>query len=316
MKINIYSLYLTFNKDDIKIFYDVLKKIIIYNNHQNIKILHVRFHKNDVLHTIRDNKNKLDCEYITIINGKLSITQINIYKIHDIISLFKEDKSSGINIFTYSGHSDGLHFIHRKIHLLSVKDFGYIIKKILMKKADYIICDICLCGNINFLNILKNNTKYVIASPSYFSYLSILTMKNMYIYPTDKNLITFGKNIIKEYIKISIKDKHIYKSFNTNLVLYEINDKLLELIKLVKKYKNDYNMHLCKINKDDYYYIDVLCALKSANYNNMDDVKDMFNSIVKYQKDVNIGNNIVSKMIVILKKPSRFVNKDDEFFVR
>jgi hypothetical protein len=316
MKINIYSLYLTFNKDDIKIFYDVVKQIIINNNHQNIKILHVRFHKNDVLHTIRNNKNKLDCEYITIINGKLSITQVNIYKIHDIISLFKQNKSSGINIFTYSGHSDGLHFIHRKIHLLSVKDFGYIIKKTLMKKADYIICDICLCGNIGFLNIVKNNTKYVIASPSYYSYLSILTMKNMYIYPKDNNIITFGKNIIKEYIKTSIKDKHIYKSFNTNLVLYEVNDKLLELIKIVKKYKNDYNMHKCKINKEDYYYIDVLCALKSVNYDDMSSIKEMYKSIIKYQKYINIGNNIVSKMIVILKKPNQFVNKDNEFFVR
>ena len=39
MKINIYSLYLTFNKEDIKIFYDVLKEIIINNNHQNIKTI-------------------------------------------------------------------------------------------------------------------------------------------------------------------------------------------------------------------------------------------------------------------------------------
>ena len=329
MSINIYSLYLTFNNYDRDTLYKVLNDIIINKEKTNklnklndniIKILHIRFHKGDELHTVRNINKSLDCEYITIINNQLNITQLKINKINDIIQLFRNNTQNKNNkkllsVFMYSGHSNGMHFVHNKIHLITIKDFSYIIIKTLKKKADIIIIDACLCGSINFLNNVKNCTNYVIASPSYFIYTSYLSMKSILDYPEKKDIILYGKNIINEYVK-SVKSEFVYKDFALNLVLYEINENLIELIKIVKKYKNDYNMHKCKINKNDYYYIDIICGLKNINYNNMNDINNKMKSIVKYQKYYDIGNNLITKMIVILKKPSKFVINPDEFFIK
>ena len=148
MSINIYSLYLTFNNYDRDTLYKVLNDIIINKEKTNklnklndniIKILHIRFHKGDELHTVRNINKSLDCEYITIINNQLNITQLKINKINDIIQLFRNNTQNKNNkkllsVFMYSGHSNGMHFVHNKIHLITIKDFSYIIKYLIAIK--------------------------------------------------------------------------------------------------------------------------------------------------------------------------------------
>jgi hypothetical protein len=281
------------------------------HNDNNIKIVHIRFNINDTIDNIKYNKKILDSEIITIKNGKLFIEQTQIRSLKDIIKIFKKNNLSSRNVFIYSGHSDGLFLIHRKIHLLSLKDYMYIIKNVLgNNKADLIYGDACLMGNIGALYIVKKYTKYFIGSPSYYDYQSVLSMEHLYKFPDEgyNRLVNYGKSIIDEYI-YKLEKSFKYKSFVLNLALYEMNEDLQEFINIVKVYRKDFPYNKCAINKVDYYYVDIACAFQKMKYNDMDFINRKMNNFIKYHRYHDVGNNLISKLMIILKNPTLYKYK-------
>lgn len=305
-KINIHNLYISFNEEDRVIFYEVLADILKYNNNNNIAIVHIKFNEGDVIDNINYIDKPLLAEVVTIKKNKLFIKQTEIVNINNIIDIFKKNCVHSRNIFVYSGHSDGLYLIHKKIHILSLKNFMEIIQKSICKKADLIIGDACLLGNIGSLKICKNYSKYMISSPAYYGYVSMMSMQNLYKFT---NLVTYGKNIIDEYA--------IIQKSSFNVVLYELKNKnLQDIIDIVKKEKDNIKYKSCAINKKDYYYVNVECGLSQIKYKKLELFKQKLDSIIKYQKYRILGNQITARLLIILKKPNKYKREDSNEFYK
>jgi hypothetical protein len=317
MGINIYDLYISFNKNDMKIFNMIMNKILKYQKGNNIMIIHIMFNKSDRIYNIKNYKKKLNCEIHHLYDNNYFTNNIEIDSIEDIIRIFKKNNKPGKNVFMYSGHSDGLLFVNKHIYFISLKEFGYIIKKVLGKKCDLIIGDACLMGNISALNIFKDYTKYMLASPTYYNYESMLEMKKLYKLPNKKDeeklIITYIKKLMNEYITVE-KNKFKAKNFMAHVVLYEMNDNIDKLTNLLLKYKNKFKYHNCAIYKKDFYYLDIICELKDKVPEKVEEAEKYINNIVKYNKYYDIGNNIYGKLIMILRKPYIKFDYDSDIF--
>ena len=90
----------------------------------------------------------LDAKVVTFKENKTLIRPIKVSNIDDIAEIYKKNCIYNRNIFVYSGHSDGLFLIHKKIHLFSLKNFMEIIRKSISKKADIVFGDACLLGKV------------------------------------------------------------------------------------------------------------------------------------------------------------------------
>jgi hypothetical protein len=102
------------------------------------------------------------------------LEKVVIYNFEDLVNLFKFEPNGMKNAFVYSGHSNGINLMKHNIRILRVEDFCELSYRTLKQKADVLIFDCCLCGNIGTLYVCYDYTKYVLASSSYQSYLSIL----------------------------------------------------------------------------------------------------------------------------------------------
>jgi hypothetical protein len=316
MGINIYNLYISFN-NDIKIFNIIMDKMVKYQKNNNIIVIHLIFKPTDKIYNIKNYNKKINCEIIHLNNNNYSRYNTEIETLEDIIKIFKKNNKKGKNIFIYSGHSDGLLFVHKNINFLSLSEFAYIIKKVLGKKCDLIIGDACLMGNISALNIFKDYTKYMVASPTYYNYESMLEMKKLYKLPNKKEgeklMITYIKKIMDEYIR-NAKIKFKAKDFMAHIVLYEMNNNIDKLTNLLLKYKDKFEYHKCAIYKKDFYYLDIICELKDKVPEKVKEAKKYINNIVKYNRYYDIGNNLYSKLIMILRKPYLKFDYDIDIF--
>ena len=310
--INIHNIYMTYDDDERIVFYNIFTDMLKYNSNNNITVIHFRFNKTDIVDNIEYIDNPLDAEIITIKGNKLMIKQTKIKSLQNIIDIYKENTTYDRNVFVYSGHSDGLYLIHKKIFLLSLKNFTEIIKKSIGKKADLIIGDACLLGNISSLNTCKDAAKYMISSPGYYGYTSMLSMKSLYKFPGHgkHKLIRYGEKLIDEYID-NIK-------VSANIILYKLhNQDLLDIINVMKQYKDKLRHYVCAINKQDYYYIDVECGLIDIGYQDFVSFQNKLDNIVKYHRYKRINESKISRLLIILKKPNKYKREScDVFYCR
>ena len=297
----IFNIYITRSQDERKYFYDLIS-FIKENNASNLKIIHLVFRYNQVVKNLKFHNTKINANIYTF--NPYVVKNSVIYNLNDIINLFKTNKQIDKSIFMYTGHSNGMYLCKSKIRPFRIEDFCEIVNTVLNgKKADLIIYDCCLCGNINCLSVNYDYTKYVIASTSYQSYESMLMTKA--IYKEGKIDIAFCKNIINDVIDLEIHQTDTYKS---NFVLYELNDSFLQFMNIVLMYKDTFK------DKGNYVidlpiYKDLECCLKNINFD--------YSTFVKYQRlDKNECKNykkrgkgsntpIPSKILIILKRPIR-----------
>jgi hypothetical protein len=317
---NIFGLYISFSQSEKKSFEKTLQKVIEYQNGNHIVIIHFVFDHDDKIDHIRNVSKKIPCELILIKDNNCIRLDTYIHSIKDIIGLYKVLNSSNHfpNIFIYSGHSDGLILGHKRIYFLSMDDFAEIIMGVLHKKCDLVWCDTCLSGNISSLNSLKDVTRYFIASPMYYNYDSVLELKNLYRYPDQKRntrMISYGKRIINEYMKIQRK-KFTSTNFMVNIVFYEMNRYVSKLIDIILQNKNKIEYNICSISKSDYYYIDILCSLKQLDFKLYNKVKKYLDQIIVYKKQLDLGNNLDSKLLIILREPYLYFDYDNDLFFK
>jgi len=306
---DIYSLYVTRSKDERAYFYKLLKHIALQFSF--IKIVHLDFKYNSVYHNMKYNDKLIKAVVYTFNKGNLDKTFVDIYNLEDLKKLFKKNPGFNKNLFVYSGHSNGLYLIKHNIRILRIQDFCEIINFTLNgEKADLLIYDCCLCGNINCLSISYHFAKYVIASSSYWSYMSVLMTNSIYLDNT--NVIDYSKDIINEFISLEKKDP---KSYFTNIVLYSMNEYLLQFINLVLQ---NHKIYLNKKNNviDYSYYKSLDCIFKK---------NDLLRKIVIYQrfKKNNCNSKKLSKrtnhsnptkMMIILKSPVKDIPTDGDIF--
>lgn len=253
MKTNIYSIYVTNTRLEYKYF---INNIIKHLPATNLKLIHLHVHPMSEL-----GKSPF---HVTVYPEQKMYKVLNL---NSIVKIFKTLQPSDRNVFVYSGHSDGINMKR----LFRIDDFCKIIEKTIDKKADLVIFDSCLMGNIHCLYMCRHVTKYVIASPYYYDYLSVLETKSIW-----KPKVV-GRNLIDEYMAINcLKSK-----FQSHLVMYNMNlhlDKYITfLLKNPKSYKS-------VIPKYPYY-------------------RDISNtSFITYQRSCKKRK---SNLLIILKKPIR-----------
>lgn len=291
---NIYSLYVTTTKDEREYFYMLIDKIRLFKNF--ITIVHLDFYFNDTVKNININKKKLSYTKYSFNNRVLHVKTGFIVNLQDLVNCF--ESTQGNNIFMYSGHSNGIYLMRHNIRLLTIQDFCGLVYGVLKKKADLIIFDCCLCGNINCLSICKGYTDYVIASSGYWSELSMLQTKSIY---SSRNY----KDIITEMISLENNNND---NFITNYVLYNLNKYFDNLVSLTLKYKDQFKSKSYVIDK--VYYKDLECCFKDLGI----DIRDILGKIIEYQrfkvhkchsvkKSSKASKSYPSSMFIILRSP-------------
>jgi hypothetical protein len=296
---NIYSLYVTTTRSERKYFKMLLTIIKNFNNFVNI--VHLDFKYNETVKNLKINKKVINYTNYVFENGNVIIKTGTIVSLDSLIEVYKlYNIKEGKNIFMYSGHSNGLYLKRHKINILEVQDFCDITFQVLKKKVDLIVFDCCLCGNINCLSVCRNYTDYIIASSGYWSELSLLQTKSIY-------LTEDYKKMIDEMITIENKGKN----FITNYVLYNLNEYLNVLIKLV-------NIHFFQFKSsksyviDKVYYKDLECCFKDIGIN----IKPILQKVVIFQrfktkncynikKSVKANKSYPSSMFIILRDYTR-----------
>ena len=201
---NIYSLYVTRSKDEREYLYRVLE--FIQRNKYSAQIVHMDFKWNAEVSNIRFNKQSIPVKKYNYIHGYPTIKTYTITCLDDLIKLYIH--IPGKSLFMYSGHSDGMYLVKHNIRLLRIEDFCYFAKSIIHTKADVFVFDCCLCGNINCLSVCRGYTDYIIASTSYWSFLSILETHG--IYEPANNMVDYCKKMIRQLIRIEKKNKRYF----------------------------------------------------------------------------------------------------------
>ena len=302
---NIYDLYITTSKIELDYFYKLLHFLqFVELGSSYVQIVHLDFRNKEIVPNIRFTDTEMIARVYTFSKETMSMKEFIIYNLNDLIKLYVYRE--GQSVFVYTGHSDGMYLIKKKIRLLRIEDFCELVYKVnKQKKADLIIFDCCLCGNIGTLYVCYPFTNYVLASSSYQSYLSILETHNAY---KNGDIPLYAKSIIKE---IGSLEKVHPEAYDSNFSLYVINDSLLELVNLVLQFKNQFNYSKSYVIESSQYK-DIECSFKELNIN----IKFLLNKIVVFnryphKKCVNRKVSkkkqyaIPSNFMVILKRPMR-----------
>ena len=263
MKTNIYSIFVTTSRSEYMYF---IKNILKCLPETNYKLIHLHY-----------NSNRTDKKLL-----HFTVYPRQAIKI-DIVSIFKTLPPSDKNVFVYSGHSDGINMNR----VFRIDDFCEIISKTLdNRKADLVIFDSCLMGSIQCLYMCRHVAKYVMASPTYYDYASVLETKSIW------KPIVNGCRIIDEYCKL------VNSKVFTNIVMYKMNTNLDKYISLLLK-----NLPTMKL---------VSCL---PNYSYYKDVSNR--SFVKYQGLCNPGSNRITSLIIVLKKPLKnYLPSKSDIFMR
>jgi hypothetical protein len=306
MGLNIYNLYITRSKPELEYF----KKLVHFLSYVELKethlqVVHLDFKSKDSIPNIKYNLTKMIATVYTFSSAERTVYQTVIYNLDNLISLYKH--RSGPNVFIYTGHSDGMYLVKKKVRILRIEDFCELTFKVNKGvKADLMIFDCCLCGNIGALYLCYNFTNYVIGSTSYQSYLSLLHTHCAYRF--NGNIVNYAKEIIKE---LGNKEKSDDQAYDSNFSLYSMNEHLLKLIDLVLQFKNRFDYR--KSFVIDYsYYKDIECLFKELAM----DINGLLDKIVvfnRYQKQKCINRklhkkkdySIPSKLMIVLKRPIR-----------
>ena len=306
---NIFSLYVSRSQEEYRYFQQIIKKIESNVIENNVQIIHLLFKYNQKIDFIKFHNQPINASiyhFNSLKNESNSFFNTIIYNLDDLIKLYNVPLN-GKNIFIYSGHGDGVYLKKGKIKLLRTEDFIEIVQ-LTVGKADLIIFDCCLQGNINCLNICYNYTKYLIASTSYQSDISILITKS--IFKNDNvSILNFAKNVLMEEIQIESSTKMAYL---TDFVIYEMNEYLIKLIQLTLNNLKYFDFH--KSNVINFlYYKDIYCCFKDKFI----DINPLLDKFVKFQrykpnticttKKLKKKNNysIASKLMIVLKNPTR-----------
>jgi hypothetical protein len=308
---NIYSLYVTRSREEREYFFKVLGTL-----KKNVQIVHLDFKYTDVFHNMKFYRQPITAVKYTFTDGILTKKTSIIYDFDDLVRLYTRVPGKGI--FVYSGHSDGMYFVKHNIRLLRIEDFCELISKVLGKKAEIIIFDCCLCGNIGCLSICRDYSHFVIASTSYWSYLSVLEINPLYSDTPDTLLL--GKNVVNEMVHIEENTKNAY---TTSFCLYEMNDSLNKLIDLVFKYKNSFNLKKSYVIEKSYYK-DIECEFKE-NFNI--DISSILKGFIRFQRfplkkcrnnpvSKNANKSAVSSIIIILKRPIHEIPTKADIFLK
>jgi len=300
---NIYDLYITRCKSELDYFYKLVHFLsYIELNDTFLQLVHLDFRYNSVVPNIKLNNSEIFAHVYTFSKNEKKVYKTVIYNLNDLANLYFY--RTGTNVFIYSGHSDGMYLVKRKVRLLRIEDFCELVYRVNnSQKADLIIFDCCLCGNIGTLYLCYNYTKYVLASTSYQSYLSILQTHNLY---KSMDILNYCKGIIKEMGSLEKVDPEAYDS---NFSVYQMNEYVLEFIQLVLAYKSQFNYQ--KSYVIDYsYYKDLECSFKDIGIN----VTPLLNKFVLFNRypHINCKNHklakkkdysIPSKLMIVLKRP-------------
>jgi hypothetical protein len=305
--VNIYGIYVTRSREEREYF----KKIKI--KHSFAQIVHLDFKYNQIVKNMKYFRQKM---IVTVYFNKTNYKKV-IYNLDDLIALFTIIQNGNPNVFIYSGHGNGIMLMKKNIRPLRTEDFCEIIAKT-VKKADLVIYDCCLHGNIACLTITYPFAKYVIASTSYQSDISILIADNLYCF--NGNLLNYCKNILHEII---LKESEYNYNYITDFVLYEMNKNILKIAEITLKSKHLFDYH--KSYVIDYsYYKDLNCSFKEIGIN----IEPLLNKTVKYQRYnqtkcinhkiyLNKDNESSgSKLIVVVKNPIKngLPTQSDKFF--
>jgi hypothetical protein len=305
---NVHSLYITRSKGEREYFYNLLEYIRKFSDNY-IKIIHLDFNWDDTVSNIKFNEHRIIADVYTGPKPGEStnfiLETVVIYNFENLVNLFKFEPNGMKNAFVYSGHSNGINLMKHNIRILRVEDFCELSYRTLKQKADVIIFDCCLCGNISVLNIALPFAEYLIASSSYWSHLSILHCPELY-YPSQEFVETL-LNAIMCFIYI---EKNTKKTFTTNVVLYHLNDSVKELVDMVLLYKNEING--CNYVIDKRYYKDIYCVFKDLGIN----IQNLLNKFVLFKrfdvkkcnrkiKSKKANNSWPSELSIILKNPTK-----------
>ena len=314
---NIYSLYVTRSREEREYFYKVLEQLGNNVQRTNVQIVHLDFKYTDVYYNMKFYKQSINAVKYTLKNGLFNKKSSIIYDFDDLVRLYTPN--SGKSIFIYSGHSDGMYLVKHNIRILRIEDFCELTFKVLGgRKADLIIFDCCLCGNIGCLSICRDYTNFVIASTSYWSYLSVLETPSLYSKNTDT--LFLGKNVINDIIHIEETTKDTFK---TEFCLYEMNDSLNKLIELVLKYKDSFNLKKSYIMEKSYYK-DIECEFKE-NFNI--DISFILKGFIRFQRfpvkkcqhrkvSKNANKSAASSLVIILKRPIHEIPTKADIFLK
>ena len=303
--LNIYDLYITRSKVELDYFYRLLHFLqFVELGTSYVQIVHLDFRNDEVVPNIRFTNTEMIARVYTFSKENKTLKTQIIYNLGDLINLY--EYRSGTNVFVYTGHSDGMYLVKKKVRILRIEDFCELVYNVNKgKKADLIAFDCCLCGNIGTLYVCYPFTNYVLASTSYQSYLSILETHNVY---KNNDIPLYVKSIIKE---IGSLEKVEQNAYDSNFSLYSMNDSLLELVNLILQFKNQFNYKKSYVI-DSAQYKDLECSFKELNIN----ITPLLNKIVVFNRYPNktCGNrklskkkdySIPSKLMIILKRPIR-----------
>jgi len=302
--VNIYDLYITRSKSELDYFYKLLHFLqYVEMGESTLQIVHLNFGSREIVPNIKFTNTKMNAVVYTFDKESKTVYETIIYNLYDLIKLYIP--RSGINVFIYTGHSDGLCLIKKKVRILRMEDFCEMVSLVNKgQKADLMVFDCCLCGNIGTLYVCYDYTKYVLASSSYQSYLSILQTNNFF--KKFKDMETFCKNIIKELGSLEKLDKEAYDS---DFSLYIMNEAVKELVNLTLNYKHQFNNHRSYVI-DSSYYKDLECCFSDLNL----DIRPLLKQFVvfnryhktkcqnrKVSKKKNVS--VPSQLMIILKRP-------------
>lgn len=298
--LNIYNLYITRSKYELSYLYKLLQFLsYIELNNTLVTIVHINFKYSDDVPNIKFNNKRMIANVYNF-GTTFNKTEVVIYNLNDLIKLYNKPKPGKV-IFVYTGHSDGMYLIKKKVRLLRIEDFCELVYQVNdSQKADLIIFDCCLCGNIGALYVCYPFTNYVIASTSYQSYLSMLQTQNLY--RSDKDF----KDIIKE---IGSLEKVDTEAYDTNYSLYEMNEHFLTFVNLTLNYKCQFNYNKSYVI-DSAKYKDIECCFKELCIN----VTPLLNKFVLFNRyhKTKCGNrklnkkkdySIPSKLMIVMKRP-------------
>jgi len=301
---NVYDLYITRSTPELKYFNKVLH-FLNFAELDYVQVVHLDFPCKAVVPNIKFYNTKMIANVYTFSKSEKTKKQFIIYNLEDLIKLYTF--RSGTNVFVYSGHSDGMYLIKKKVRLLRIEDFCELVYRVNnSQKADLMIFDCCLCGNISALYICYPFTKYVLSSTSYQSYFSM--METQSVYKPKSSIVNYCKAIMKEMGSLEKTDTEAYDSA---LSLYEMNDYLLEFINLTLQFKDQFDYSKSYVI-DASQYKDLECAFNELGIN-VTPLMDKFVILNKYHKQTcknrklskKKNYSIPSKCMIILKRPIR-----------
>jgi hypothetical protein len=306
MGLTIYNFCITRSEKELKYFHKVLVFLQYLQTDAFVQIVHLHFKHNETVKNIKYHPKKMLANVYTFEKSTNEVYQKEIRTLSDLMDLYIP-RRFGTKVFVYTGHSDGMYFRKKKINILRIEDYCELVATVNNgQKAELIIFDCCLCGNINCLYTCYDFTKYVIAATSYQSYLSMMNTHS--IYKTYNETESYCRSILAEIGGLEKTDHNVYK---TDYSLYRLNENFVRFVWIVMMYKNYFNMKKSFVI-DSVKYNDIECCFRELGINVLPLLQKfvLFNTFHKTKcknKKLSKQKNysIPSQLMIIHKRPSK-----------